>query len=304
MKTYVLDSLNRLKSYSKSLDAKAVLCNKAWLIFNAEGKKEVWKFKQDGTMSIALNGEFQIYNWNYDPSDNSVNIMMSNTSGICIKPIVYNEYILGFRQDGTERDMAMIEEGKLVEYAIHSAEELMELEKRILIEAYSQTPEGRAAHALEIENWEANERRKKAEKEEEERQKIEQLKTLSKELIQQFEEGLSSDDRILLKKADFKFVLHRNPMLYVPIAVFVISWILTIFDKAFLHISLMLVLVLCFYFMCYFLSIDHAEEKAKWKLTELYGTFLARQMLPHDEIEKLKKMAWFYTAYNPNKPLG
>lgn len=41
MKTYLLETLNRYKRLSESLDAKAVLSNKAWVVFNDEGEKQV-----------------------------------------------------------------------------------------------------------------------------------------------------------------------------------------------------------------------------------------------------------------------
>ena len=37
MKTYLFETLNRYKRFSESLDAKAVLSNKAWVVFNDEG---------------------------------------------------------------------------------------------------------------------------------------------------------------------------------------------------------------------------------------------------------------------------
>ena len=41
MKTYLLETLNRYKRLSESLDAKVVLSNKAWIVFNDEGEKQV-----------------------------------------------------------------------------------------------------------------------------------------------------------------------------------------------------------------------------------------------------------------------
>ena len=35
MKTYILDSINRIKRLGENLDAKTILCNKSWQIFNA-----------------------------------------------------------------------------------------------------------------------------------------------------------------------------------------------------------------------------------------------------------------------------
>ena len=39
MKTYILDSINRLKRYGENLDVKTILCNKSWQIFNDSGEK-------------------------------------------------------------------------------------------------------------------------------------------------------------------------------------------------------------------------------------------------------------------------
>lgn len=305
MKTYILDSFNRLKSYSKALDAKAVLCNKAWLIFNTEGNKEVWKFKQDGTMSIAHNGEFQIYNWNYDTTDNSVNIMKSDTTGICIKPVVYNGFVLGFRQDGTEHDMVMIEERKLIEYAIHTAEELRELERRILIQAYSQTPEGRAEHAQEIDIWEAEQRKAKEEQKEKELQEKERLKALSVSLVQQFEENLDNERKDLYTKAKgFHHQFSDYKRIYIPIILAIIVWIPALFIDNFSPISCFLSLICVFFMMAIIFYYDTTVSKTKGILTKLYGSFLTQKSLSNEEIEKLKKMAWFYTAFDPDNPLN
>ena len=53
MKTYLLETLNRYKRFSESLDAKAVLSNKAWIVFNDEGEKQVYIFQEDGTVLIT-----------------------------------------------------------------------------------------------------------------------------------------------------------------------------------------------------------------------------------------------------------
>ena len=50
MKTYLFETLNRYKRFSESLDAKAVLSNKAWVVFNDEGEKQVYIFQEDGTV--------------------------------------------------------------------------------------------------------------------------------------------------------------------------------------------------------------------------------------------------------------
>ena len=57
MKTYLLETLNRYKRFSESLDAKAVLSNKAWVVFNDEGEKQVYIFQG---MELYFNCEVRI----------------------------------------------------------------------------------------------------------------------------------------------------------------------------------------------------------------------------------------------------
>lgn len=202
MLLYILDSANRLKSCSESLDAKTALCDKAWVVFNADGKKQVWKFRRDGTMSITINGEFEIRKWMYDSSDNSINIMTSETTGICIKPSLFNGYLLGLHQDGTNHKLAMIDEKHIndfveeVTYAVLS-KKIDQLEKV----AYYQT-----------EKWGAEQRKreevllqKKAENERQEQEKkiLEQqrLNNFSKEMISKFKSNLSWEEFAKIKEA-------------------------------------------------------------------------------------------------------
>ena len=52
MKTYLFETLNRYKRFSESLDAKAVLSNKAWIVFNDEGEKQVYIFQEVGNIYL------------------------------------------------------------------------------------------------------------------------------------------------------------------------------------------------------------------------------------------------------------
>ena len=63
MKTYLFETLNRYKRFSESLDAKAVLSNKAWVVFNDEGEKQVYIFQEDGTVLITTNGIGSVKTW-------------------------------------------------------------------------------------------------------------------------------------------------------------------------------------------------------------------------------------------------
>lgn len=56
MKTYLLDSINRLKRFSQNLDVQATLCGRSWLVFNDSGDKEVYIFEPDNSLVISIKG--------------------------------------------------------------------------------------------------------------------------------------------------------------------------------------------------------------------------------------------------------
>ena len=55
MKTFLLNIPNDIKNWNNSLDAKALLCSQSWNVFNDEGVKEVYIFKNDGTLIASHN---------------------------------------------------------------------------------------------------------------------------------------------------------------------------------------------------------------------------------------------------------
>lgn len=63
MKTYILNELDRLKQYNKQLDAKAVLYNKNWEVFNEEGDKELLVFRPNNELLIVRKGIVQKSKW-------------------------------------------------------------------------------------------------------------------------------------------------------------------------------------------------------------------------------------------------
>lgn len=56
MKTYLLSCLNDIRQYSQKLDAKAVLYNKSWEVFNDMGEKETLIFRPINELLIVRNG--------------------------------------------------------------------------------------------------------------------------------------------------------------------------------------------------------------------------------------------------------
>lgn len=56
MKTHLLSCLNDIRQYSQKLDAKAVLYNKSWEVFNDMGEKETLIFRPINELLIVRNG--------------------------------------------------------------------------------------------------------------------------------------------------------------------------------------------------------------------------------------------------------
>ena len=141
MKTYLLETFNRYKRFSESLDAKAVLSNKAWIVFNDEGEKQVYIFQEDGTVLITTNGIGSVKTWKYIPANKSILINGDGNRFVMLRTAFVDENILAFQLDGTDRYAFMIDENNKALFAPKTLEELniylvdkLDKEKQILIE--------------------------------------------------------------------------------------------------------------------------------------------------------------------------
>ena len=124
MKTYLLETLNRYKRFSESLDTKAVLSNKAWVVFNDEGEKQVYIFQEDGTVLITTNGIGSVKTWKYIPANKSILINGEDNSFVMLRTAFVDENILAFQLDGTDRYAFMIDENNKALFAPKTLEEL------------------------------------------------------------------------------------------------------------------------------------------------------------------------------------
>ena len=124
MKTYLFETLNRYKRFSESLDAKAVLSNKAWIVFNDEGEKQVYIFQEDGTVLITTNGIGSVKTWKYIPANKSILIKGDGNRFVMLRAAFVDENILAFQLDGTDRYAFMIDENNKALFAPKTLEEL------------------------------------------------------------------------------------------------------------------------------------------------------------------------------------
>lgn len=120
----MFETLNRYKRFSESLDAKAVLSNKAWIVFNDEGEKQVYIFQENGTVLITTNGIGSVKTWKYILANKSILIKGDGNSFVMLRTAFVDENILAFQLDGTDRYAFMIDENNKALFAPKTLEEL------------------------------------------------------------------------------------------------------------------------------------------------------------------------------------
>lgn len=118
MKTFLLSKVKRLKNYSQELDAKAVLHNKSWEVFNETGDKELMIFRSSQELVISRNGIVQKGKWELLDIANIL-IDVGEVSYLLNASYIEDEF-LALKLDGTERYMVMIEADMKNRFSLNS----------------------------------------------------------------------------------------------------------------------------------------------------------------------------------------
>lgn len=113
MKTYLFEKINQYKALSEKLDAKAILSNKVWRVFNDSNEKQVYIFQDNGTVLVTTNGIGTKMSWEYLTANKSIIIKNSDNSFVMLHPAFVTQNVLVFKLDGTERCAFMIDENCL-----------------------------------------------------------------------------------------------------------------------------------------------------------------------------------------------
>ena len=124
MKTYLFDTFNRYKRFSEELDAKTILCNKSWWVFNDSGEKEVYIFNTDGSLIISVSGKVTNATWKYIPANKSV-IISGNNQSYMVHPAFYDNMIFALQVDGTNEYAFLIDENNLPSTNLKSFSDLV-----------------------------------------------------------------------------------------------------------------------------------------------------------------------------------
>lgn len=107
MKTFILKAVERLRNYSQKLDAKAILFEKSWEVFNETGDKELMIFRTNSELLISRNGIVQKGKWELLDIANLL-IDVDNKSYL-LNAAYIEEKFLALKLDGTQQFMVMIE---------------------------------------------------------------------------------------------------------------------------------------------------------------------------------------------------
>ena len=104
------------------MDAKSVLCNQSWNVFNDEGVKEVYVFQKDGTLIASHNGKVTKAKWEYIPQNTSLIIENSGADTFMLRPAYYDKKVLALQVDGTDNYALMVDEKFLDQLKLDSFE--------------------------------------------------------------------------------------------------------------------------------------------------------------------------------------
>ena len=223
MKTFLFDSLNHFSKYSKELDTMAeirkCLCGKAWLVFNNSGDREVYIFKEDGSLIISINGNITRGSWQYLSENNSIAISASNQEYM-VHPAFLDNILFALQVDGTENYAFLIDQQNARNFAPKSLDDLHRYfrlkEQKRIEEENRKREEQRLAEQKRIE--EANQIReeqlraeqKRIEKEKKEREERERREREQREEEQKKREVEKIYKDEIIKSRLLCFLLNSN----------------------------------------------------------------------------------------------
>lgn len=124
MKTYILNLSRDIKNWSNTLDATTIICSKSWLVFNEEGKKEVFIFRKDGSLIISVDGKVSRASWEYLAVNSSLLISTEDGETFMLNPILYDNRVFTLQLDGTNEYSFLIDQQEVERLCLNTLESL------------------------------------------------------------------------------------------------------------------------------------------------------------------------------------
>lgn len=109
MKTYIVNSIKKIRFYKENIDVKLYICDKPWQVFNDSGEKELYIFLSDGTLVISRNGDVTNAKWKYINANKSIITTTSNGS-VMVHPAYNDDLVFALQKDGTDEYAILINE--------------------------------------------------------------------------------------------------------------------------------------------------------------------------------------------------
>lgn len=125
MKTYIYDKSDNLKRYvDDNIDVRNALCNKSWWVFDDDGEKETFIFKNDGSLIISLSGVVTHGNWEFIPANMCI-IISGNDRSLMVHPTLVKGVLFVMQVDGTDNFSFLIDERNSLHFVPSAVDEII-----------------------------------------------------------------------------------------------------------------------------------------------------------------------------------
>lgn len=111
MKTFILDIISKITSYSKELDDKSLIINKKWILVDESDEKSSFIFRENNQLLISKNGIIQKSSWDYITND-LVSLEIKNINYL-FTPSFLDENLFILKLDGRNEYVVFINENKV-----------------------------------------------------------------------------------------------------------------------------------------------------------------------------------------------
>lgn len=109
MKTYIINSIKKIKFHKENIDIKQFICDKPWLAFNELGEEELYIFLPSGIMVISRHGNVTNASWKYINANKTIIITTPNGS-VMVHPAYYDDLVIALQKDRTDEYAILINE--------------------------------------------------------------------------------------------------------------------------------------------------------------------------------------------------
>lgn len=258
MKTFILNSINRLKSFSQNLDVESTLYSKSWEVFNETGDKELFIFRANNELLISRNGIVQKGKWELL---NIATLLIDVADKSYLLNAAYIEdKFLALKLDGTNEYMVMIETDMKDRFSLNTIGSI----EKYLEDRYKRIEQER------IDQEKAEQKRLEAERIKEEQERIEKERA---ELFKLFEEERKKEQEREERLENLKRTVGKGYKKYtvwfiVSIVLLVISFGLFRYEQTDLWAWFVFVSFLSFVFSLIWYISSRADYKEYQKLKE------------------------------------